>query len=57
MYDSLRPGSGLGTTPRGWHGGNALHGSGACLTADCAAKMKFRVLLQTPAVKNHSPGA
>src|SRR5689334_2520190 len=32
-----------------------LPGSGACLIADCAAKMKSWMLLQTPAVRNYSP--
>jgi hypothetical protein len=50
---------GLVTCERAGRGawGTALPVSRACLTADCAGRMKPRVLLQTPAVTNYWPGA
>ena len=53
MYEQPPPGLRIAHHPRG----GLVAASGVCLTVDCAAKMKFRVLLQTPAVKNYSPGA
>ena len=49
------PGSTRTQTP-GSAAGSGGAGASVCLTADYAARMKLRVLLQTPAVKDYWPG-